>query len=86
MRTTAEVADERIDRLQFLDAEGRTVSPWIQWQDSISMQNEVPRHKGVFPVFDLGDDAVTVVLRQGRTEIRRVPIEVRRAKLLKLQL
>jgi hypothetical protein len=86
VRTTVEVADEKIDTVQFLDAGGKVVSAMVQWPGVDSQQYEVRREKGAFPVFKIGDDAVTAVLRQGKTEIRRVPVEIRREKLLLLRL
>ena len=85
VRTTIEVADEKIDSLQFLDLAGEVVSAMVQWPGVDSQQDAVVRRNGAFPVFKISEDAVTAVLRQGKTEVRRVPVEIRREKLLTLR-
>jgi hypothetical protein len=57
----------------------------VQWPGVDSQQDAVVRRNGAFPVFKISEDAVTAVLRQGKTEVRRVPVEIRREKLLTLR-
>lgn len=78
------VADEAIDTLLFLDASGAAVHAAVSVDGGTSFYDDIHRKEGKFPLITLTDNAVTAVLSQGKTEIRRVPIEIRREKLLKL--
>ncbi len=85
VRTRVEVADARVDELEFLDAQGQPVHPWVERPHSLSAQLSLEREQGVFPTFRITDAAETAVLKQGKTELRRVPLELRRENLLLLR-
>jgi hypothetical protein len=72
--------------VEFLDERGEPVVAWCHFQNSESAYDWIPRLKGGFPVFNLSDAAVVAVLRRGKEEVRRTPVEIRRVELLVLSL
>jgi len=81
-----EVADERVDTVQFLDTEGKALEIGLHTPDGHTVVSELRRRNGTFPLCSVTDDAGTAVLMQGKAEIRRAPVEIRPEKLLTLRL
>jgi protocatechuate 3,4-dioxygenase beta subunit len=86
VRTRLEITDSTIDEVRFLDELGERVHPIIETPEGTSQQFSLPRSDGKFPTFAIYDSAVMAVLCRNREEVRRVPIEIRREKLLTLRL
>lgn len=85
VRTRVEVADARVDTIEFLDAQGKAVHPWVERPNCLSAQASLEREQGSFYTLRITDAAEIAVLKQGSTELRRVPIEIRRENLLLLR-
>ncbi|MBK7643329.1 MAG: carboxypeptidase regulatory-like domain-containing protein [Planctomycetes bacterium] len=85
VRTRLELVDTSIDEVVFLDEQGERVHPMLVLRDCYSMRDSVPRLEQGFPAFEITDAAVTAVLMSGKAEVRRVPVEIRREKLLVLR-
>ena len=86
VRVELEVADERVDRVHFLDAQGATVTVDVRRPGVISASDRVAREKGSFPEFDLLDSAVTAVLSAEGRELARAEIRLERTPKLRLRL
>ena len=85
VRTRIEIADGMIDEVRFLDELGEKVHPILETPEGTSQQPTLTKQEGKFPVFAIYDSAVMAVLCRGGEEIRRVPVEIRREKLLTLR-
>jgi RNA polymerase sigma-70 factor (ECF subfamily) len=86
VRVELEVADERVDRVHFLDAQGATVTVNVRRPGVISASDAVAREKGSFPEFDLLDSAVTAVLSAEGSELARAEVRFERTPKLRLRL
>lgn len=86
VRVELEVADERVDRVHFLDAQGATVTVNVRRPGVISASDHVARERGNFPEFDLPDSAVTAVLSSEGRELTRAEIRLERTPKLRLRL
>ena len=86
VRVALEVADERVDRVRFLDAQGATVYAHVRRPGVIMVSEDVAREGGSFPEFDLLDSAVTAVLSSEGRELARAEIRLERTPKLRLRL
>ncbi len=86
VRTRVRVADERIDRIEFRDAQDRPVWVEVEGPGLRSQEPDLRRAAGEFPVFRIVDRAETALLMQGTVPLRRAPIELRGTRLLELDL
>jgi len=86
VRVELEVADERVDRVHFLDAQGAAVTVNVRRPGVVSASEVVAREKGSFPEFDLLDSAVTAVLSSAGRELARAEIRLERTPKLRLRL
>jgi hypothetical protein len=86
MRVRLEVADAAVDLVAFLDEKGKTASVEAHFPHTESQQYELDRVDGAFAEFSVTDAVATIVLRHGKEELRRVPLDVRREARVTLQL
>jgi RNA polymerase sigma-70 factor (ECF subfamily) len=86
VRVELEVADERVDRVHFLDAQGATVYAHVHRTGVMMVSEVVAREKGSFPEFDLLDSAVTAVLSAEGSELARAEVRFERTPKLRLRL
>lgn len=64
------------DAFELLDANGKGLMVMTQRSESISAYERVPLEAHGFPVCEVSDTARTLVLYHGKTELRRVPVEL----------
>jgi protocatechuate 3,4-dioxygenase beta subunit len=86
MRVHLEVADAAVDHVTFLDESGKVATVEAHFPHTESQQYEITRVEGSFAEFSLTDEVATIVLKHGDTELRRVPLDVRREARVTLQL